>query len=307
MSTRRLSDDSTPPRRLVGATLALTVAFAFSACSTGTERLDDAGTVDTGPAADATPAADAASADAGPALDVGVDAGSDAGADAGVRRLVERKLFGDMPIQNRVHNPQFDSAIFSWYAFTESGRFITTRTEHRAASPTREPLLRIAPDRRGGEDVVLVGAAKGAPTALDVSLWTGAANPGDAPTVALAGVSPTMGDLVLELSPTNEAPLVLDGITWTRWAGRIDEPTSGWLDVLVTHASTEPVYLTGVWVTPATNERTRGAAEPRAKLRRRTATPLEARARAAVLDEHKKRLGAAPRPQTAPLRPLLVR
>lgn len=305
MNTGRPSDDSNPSLRHA-VSLALAATCALVACSKDTEPLRDAGVIDTGVFVDAATPVDAASADAEPAVDLGVDAGSDAGADTGVRQLVERKLFGDMPIQNRVHNPQFDGSTFSWYAFSESGRFISTRTEHRASTPTREPMLRISPDRRGGGRVVLLGSAKGAPTALDVVLWTGAVNPGDAPMVALAGVSPSRGDLVLELSPTAEAPVVLDGITWTRWAGRIDEPTSGWLDIMVTHGSAEPVYLTGVWITPAVEARARGASPERPAVRRRAATSLEARARAAVAAEQKKRLGAAPKPQTAPLRPLLV-
>jgi hypothetical protein len=301
MNTRRRSQG---PSLAPGA-LILATTLALTACSKDTESLVDSGALDAG-SADAAASIDAAIADAEPNPDAAADAG--ASVDAGsVRRLVERKLFGDMPIENRVHNPQFDGTTFSWYAFSDSGRFISTRTEHRAASPTREPLLRVSPDRRGGGSVVLLGTAKGSPTALEISLWTGAVNAGDGPMVALAGVSPSTGDWVLELSPTADPPAVLDGITWTRWAGRIDEPTVGWLDVLVTHASAEPVYLTGVWITPAAIGRARGPVEKLPEVRRRAATQLEARARAAVAAEQKKRLGAPPKPQTAPLRPLLIR
>ena len=144
-------------------TTALLALLLLAACSSGTSSIPDAG----------SPPADSgaiAAEDAGPP-DLGVLAPDAAVEDAGLspprRQLVDLRLFGQMPLDNAVLNPQFDPGAQSWYAIGDlsgGGALLRTQFRELALSPVGLPALLLP--TRATDPTYRTGIPSGTPSSV---------------------------------------------------------------------------------------------------------------------------------------------
>lgn len=223
---------------------ALLTFVLLAACSSGTSSIPDAGTqpVDSGVIAPV---------DAG-APDLGLLAPDAAADDAGLtpprRQLVDLRLFGQMPLENAVLNPQFDPGAQSWYAIGDlggGGALLRTQFRELALSPMGLPALLLPTRETDPTDGVLLGTAVATPAPLSASVWIGrdlanaaalgAAHPYLILTLAGSGL-----EQAFDLTPdTNTATRTLDGLGWQRYSGTVSEASVG----IITFAVDDPAHL----------------------------------------------------------------
>lgn len=163
--------------------------------------------------------------------------------DATVRRLIQRRLFRDLPIDNRFHDPLFDLSIFAWSAFpaTAAGR-PELLTVERPGGPVDAPLLRV--DKHGPGGTTVTGRILGSHLPLDISVWVGVP---ESAAVSL-GLSLPVTDgqglmRAVELSPAPGPATVVDGVAFRRWEAHLGAPTAGWVTLILTDPGEQPTYL----------------------------------------------------------------
>lgn len=208
------------------------------------------------------PAADASivSPDLGVA-DSGVVAVPDAGFApdaAAVRQLVTRPLFGEMPLDNRVHDPVFDLDSFGWYGVPKSSiadRYPELWAKELPRTPTSQPVLAVPKAPVNVFGVGLIGAVKAYPGAIEASVYIGREEGVEEPIeVSLLGVNASGADVAYDLLPEGE-PLLIDGIVWRRHQARIADPAIGWMELWITDGGDRIYYVTAPLVVPAARER----------------------------------------------------
>jgi hypothetical protein len=259
--------------------------LAASACSNGTTGLNDAG----GPPADSgVTVADAGSnPDAGP-----VDSGPPP-----LRRLVDQKLFGDLPLDNLVLDPQLDLGSQNWFAIGGFANNMprTVRPAQRvlARSPASQPALAMFSRSNDPPDTFLLGSVMAAPAPLTASVWLGRDAAG---AMELANAKPS---LVLSKADTGEeaaydlmpetltSSRTIDGIVWLRYSATITDASAG----LVTFAVQDPPHTLLYVHAPVVRSGHALRLESRA-VRGRTLEPPERQAMRAMSEWRRQRLGS---------------
>jgi hypothetical protein len=275
-------------------TTALLALLLLAACSSGTSSIPDAG----------SPPADSgaiAAEDAGPP-DLGVLAPDAAVEDAGLspprRQLVDLRLFGQMPLDNAVLNPQFDPGAQSWYAIGDlsgGGALLRTQFRELALSPVGLPALLLPTRATDPTDGVLLGTAVATASPLSASVWIGrdvanaaalgAAHPYLILTLAGSGL-----EQAFDLTPdTNTATRTLDGLGWQKYSGTVAEASVGIITFAVDDPAHLPIYVHAPVVIAARELRQRS---PLSAARSLTAKEEKASARMAAW--RRRRIGEAP-------------
>lgn len=214
-----------------------------AACTEDTETLSDGGTVPPPPA------------DSGivPQPDAGImaDAGEleDAGTPPPARHLTSIKLFGDMPIENAVFNPQFDLAAQTWFGvgdFASGGTFVRVQRRDFARTPVGMPVLAFPFRATDPADTYILGTVMSVASPITASIWIGrtssdAASLGDV-RPSLYFMSPSTGDeKAYDLAVDPMTPQqTLDGIVWQRYSADIADPSLG----IITIAIQDPMHET---------------------------------------------------------------
>ncbi len=173
-------------RRLGLFAVSVSVALALSACADDTGETDDPIEVDL----------DAGSSDVERGDAGGVDDASLADADGSetgevVRRIVEREMFGEMPVDNYVLDPSFQS-YRTWLAYEVEGQqttgFLHTSRQVYPETPMNSAVLHVSASE-GGADLQVIGSVLFRPEPLDISVWIGRPADSDARVeVRLSGV-----------------------------------------------------------------------------------------------------------------------
>ncbi len=208
--------------------------------------------------------------------DAGVDSATlDAAPDAStaLRRLVSRRLFGQMPVDNRFVDPTFTQVGYTgWVPLDyDTYEYATTFAYHHR-TPTDAPglVLRRQPGASYG---TLMGTAKSASGPVQVSLWVGVPRGSDstAPQVRLLGIWPDGGSSVDLEADEDTATQTLGDVVWTFWKADLDEGAIGWVTLRIKHRDTPPLYLNGpqlIRATASVKSRRRWRPAPRTPLTR---------------------------------------
>lgn len=288
------------------ATSLLTLLL-LTACSSGTSSIPDAGS----PPADSG----AVAADSGAEPDAGIVAPDAAAADAGVpaplRQLVDLRLFGQMPLENAVLNPQFDQGAQSWYAIGDlsgGGALLRTQFRELAQSPVGLPALLLPTRDTDPTDGVLLGTAVATSAPLAASVWIGrdlpntgslgAAHPYLILTLAGSGL-----EQAFDLTPdTTTATRTLDGLGWQKYSGTVGEASVGIITFAVDDPAHLPIYVHAPIVIAARELRQRAPL-----LAARALSVREQTASARMAAWRRRRIGQAPSRPEPVLGPALQR
>lgn len=215
---------------------------AAAATDAGVEPLRDAGTLP-----DAAIPEDAGTL---PDAEPGMDATSTT---TPVRRLRARPLFGDLPVENRVHNAVFDLSTSSWLAYPQDPAAMVGPALVKVAlpeSPRVAPLVRV--DKNGEFGATIMGVAKASGHPLEVSIYLGRAQGVSDPLRAsVVGIGADGAELAYDLGPSGDAPLELAGVVWTRLSVRVELPTEGWLSLIVDDPGLASSWVQAPVVLPA--------------------------------------------------------
>ncbi|RLB61336.1 MAG: hypothetical protein DRI90_11620 [Deltaproteobacteria bacterium] len=224
-------------------------------------------------------------------------AGGDAG--AALRSLVDRKLFGTMPLGNRFHDPGFTMLDGSgWMPIDYTYEVINQIARaHLARTPGGQPALRLWPPPSHPEATV-VGEAKGAAGPIVVSVWFGRAD-GQDPAIdsgaTLIGLfldgTPSGVDIALDTDP---APITLDGMRWQRLSTQLDDGPVGFSYFRVVNRGDYPLVLTSPILVPVDAQRDLASSH---QGRRRPLRKAEARALTAATERKRRQLGLPDQPK----------
>lgn len=217
--------------------------------------------------------------DAGP-----VDAGAAEDAGPPARVLVERRLFGDMPLDNRVLDPNLTLTGYGWFVLNPAGTAqIPALRQAFAHTPTGQGVLAVEKGRATSAGVVVAGLARGGRGPLEVSVWVGRPKGPQAdepPAVSIAGYDPaSAADVATDLAVDAEASAILDGTVWRRYAVRLEGGLAGWTLLTVEDHAAAKLLLTGPAVVRGETLTTLVARPPAPK---RALRPSEAAALARV-------------------------
>ncbi|MBW2455731.1 MAG: hypothetical protein JRI68_14535 [Deltaproteobacteria bacterium] len=221
------------------------------------------------------------------------DAGAGGDAGAALRSLVDRKLFGDMPLDNRFHDPTFTMLDGTgWMPIDYANEVINQISRaHLARTPGDQPALRLGPPPSAPVATV-VGEAKGAKGPTVVSLWLGrpdGQDPAADSEAALIGLfmdgTPSAVDLALDSDP---APVTLDGRRWHRLSAQLADGPVGFCYLRVSNRGDHPLYLTAPVLVAVDAQRDLISAH---QGKRRPLRPAEARALQAATEHKRRQLG----------------
>ncbi len=265
------------------ALLVLPLALAAWSCSKSTEGLDDAGTMPPDGGTIVKP-------DAGSVADAGAEPEA-------ARHLIQLDLFGSMPLDNAVVDPQLDPSSQSWLAVGDlqgQGRFVRAQFRELARTPAGLPALLLPARDMDPPDTVLLGSVSAAGAPLTASVWIGRASEDSA---ALTEAHPfliaTLADdgveQAFDLVPdTGTATVSLDGLGWQKYSATVTETSVGILTFAVDDRVHLPLYVHAPVVLSRIPLR---LAAPIARARLLTAR--ERQAAKMIADWRRRRLGEA--------------
>ena len=173
-----------------------------------------------------------------------------------LRKLIQKPLFGQMPLDNRVSHPEFTVVDgLSWFPWCEKCSALPVRM-FLPSTPLGQPAVRL-PTLGQEEPFHLIGMVKGMDGPLEVSVWLGRKmvdnkTPEFSDTeAAFVGLYPAKGyGEVFLAEDKSTQPRVLDGIHWMRAAVWIKEPPVGWANLIVTDSLGHGLYVSSPIVIP---------------------------------------------------------
>jgi hypothetical protein len=194
----------------------------------------------------------AAAACAGRDPDIGVyveptDGGTLPNPDNAPRQLVTKKLFGTMPVENRVEDPLMTMTGSSWSAYPNNFRAYPTVYRRAAPSPTGTPYFDVpgAEDdsNRAAAGAIVIGQVKVSRGPLHAEIWIG--RPGVDVDIGAVGASLTGlfvdgSESSVDLTLDESAKVVVDNKTWVRLSADLDEGPVGWAAIIAGDASDTP-------------------------------------------------------------------
>lgn len=164
------------------------------------------------------------------------------------RRLVEHRLFGTMPLDNLVLNPQFDQ--HSTLSFVFGGG--PTRRYHWSSSPMGLPVAALDPF---AETAVPVQSRD---VDLDVSVWIGTEQgvPVREARAVLFGLDTNGRTQVLPLALDNTPEQTHEGVTFGRFSARIQTRFLGLTALSFRNEGGRAMYVNGPVAVPANSRLT---------------------------------------------------
>jgi hypothetical protein len=204
----------------------------------------------------------------------------DGGVDAGpLRRLVERRLFGGSPVDNRFFDPNFVNIdTTAWSPLNQYTWETSVATWIFVRTPLGQPALKLLAGQGQNRGEIL-GLVKSTPGPIEVSIWLGRPS-GVAHEDTLVSLLALFvnGDARADLEMEDlQTAVTLDGIEWVRWSVMIEDGPVGWANLRVHNNSQEPLYLTSPQLIRAPALRLWGMFRPYSRLR-----PLTSEERAVV-------------------------
>jgi hypothetical protein len=218
----------------------------------------------------------------------GANNGQNNGANNGqaVRRLVMDGLMGDLPVDNRVIDPEFAAADFDtgrlryWYGVQPRGAEVfgaRVNTWFSKLTPTRTNALRLSADDLV-EDPTIYGFVKTGPAQHEATVWIGrkadaADVDQDSVTVAILGFNPNNDEVrtAFDFTKVDGSRTELDGRVWHQYEGGWRSWLAGWSYFEIHDTAREDLYVAGPVVRDLAGDSKPGAVTERG----RTWTPRE--------------------------------
>ena len=173
-----------------------------------------------------------------------------------LRKLIQKPLFGQMPLNNRVSHPEF--TVFdglSWFPWCEKCSALPVRM-FLPSTPLGQPAV-LLPTLGQEEPFHFLGMVKGMDGPVEVSVWLGRKMVDGKPPdfsdteAAFVGVFPAQGYGEVFLNVDNSTqPRVLDGTHWMRVAVWLKKPPVGWANLIVTDSLGHGLYVSSPTVIP---------------------------------------------------------
>jgi hypothetical protein len=155
------------------------------------------------------------------------DAG-DASADTGevVREIVDRGLFGEMPVDNYVLDPSFRS-VRNWLSYELEGQqpsgFVRTDREVYPETPMDAAVMQV-PATDGGAQLQVIGTLMFRPAPMEVSIWVGGDEGDDrSADIRVAGVQSDQPAEVktVQLEAEPSTTQVVGDLQWTQYSASV--------------------------------------------------------------------------------------
>jgi hypothetical protein len=231
---------------------------------------------------------------------------------APARVLVADGLMGDLPMDNRVVDPEFTTFDFQserlryWYALrSRNGQSVgvPVYTWYTRRSPTRTNALRV----EGGldSDPTIYGFVKTGIAVHDASIWVGRdAGAQDvnaaSVTVTILGFNPnsTDGRAAIDLERISDSRTEVGGRVWHRYVGNWRTFLAGWSYFQVQDAARENLFVAGPVVRDNDGSGSEKPASPPRGLTAREAADL-----GYLLGQQRARAGVQPAPLELPVLP----
>lgn len=172
-----------------------------------------------------------------------------------LREVVEFKLMGDMPVNNKVKDPVFTSLnrAYTWVATPASGQGFSTVEAHRAvfaSTPARAPAMAILKeDSAASSGVTVYGEVMFAAEPHKLSVWIGRSGftlgvTGPRARVGVYGFDPArpLDYYSVGLQQSEDPPTLLDGVTWWRFEG-VFEGLAGYGYLVISDTNGAPLYI----------------------------------------------------------------
>jgi hypothetical protein len=169
------------------------------------------------------------------------------------RTFVERRMFGETPVDNLVFDPIFDLTTYNWYAFSSDfAQFIPLEKHYLADSPMHVPSIRVRKDR-GISGAIVIGNTASTEGMLQVSVWVGRAAEDAADTAtaaaAIINIAANGAETAIDLVSDPSSRVERDGIVWVRQTGIVADAL-GVLTFLIGDEEREPFWATAPVVLP---------------------------------------------------------
>lgn len=218
-----------------------------------------------------------------------------------LRALVTRPIFGDMPIDNRVFNPNFHVLHrHSWFGTDQT----VLQIHHLPVTPTGQPALMVSRDSNP-DDVGIMGQVVNSGTAQTASIWVGRpemdtdADCSDVDaTASIVGYSLNVHEphWAAELDCDGESRRDIDNLTWFQFSGTVIDLLD-WGYFLIEDQGGLDLYISGPMLIELdeTNP-TSLTTQPRM----RPATEEERSRLSEATRERSRRMGAVPDPHQLP-------
>jgi hypothetical protein len=222
------------------------------------------------------------------------------------RHLVDVKLFGDLPLDNVVLDPQFDLHAGNWLAignFTGQPRGVRLLNQEYGLTPVGMPAVVLQNRAQDPTDTIVLGSVMAAKGPMTASVWIGR-HLGDAasllkakPSViaTLASGSEQAYDLVPE---TITSSRTLDQIVWQKYSAMIADTPVGIMTFAFQDPADKPMLATGPVVRSMVADELPGGA---LHLEGRPLTTNETRAMRELAKWRQRQIGArTPKAATRP-------
>lgn len=172
-----------------------------------------------------------------------------------LREVVEFRLMGEMPVDNKVKDPVFTSLnrAYTWVAAPASGQGFSTVRAHRAvfsSTPAKAPVMAIPKeDNAASFGVAVYGEVMFAAEPHKLSVWIGRSGltlgaTGPRASVGVYGFEPSrpLDYYSVSLQQAAEPPVLIDGVTWWRFEG-VFEGLAGYGYLVITDTNDSPLYI----------------------------------------------------------------
>ncbi len=208
------------------------------------------------------------------------------------RTLSTARLFGTMPVTNRMLDPLITLTTNGWLALAPDFNNYAAIGRRVMVTPTQTPALEILAAGANPGGAVVIGTYKSSRARQAVSMWFSGDNLADV-TASVLGTFVPEGEQSVALAVDDASTVVLDGRSWTRFDGVLPQGPVGWASLFIESHSTTAVLLSGAVAEDVTDGAGAGAV---VRERVRTAlTPSQRRALAVLAAERSKQLGAPTR------------
>lgn len=166
-----------------------------------------------------------------------------------LRSLTTFSLFGSMPENNLVDDPNFSQVSYVWMAFHPQNwqHIPALRRVDLPKTPTNQPALLVYGNKIEGTQ--LIGSARSYAEPMDVSMYVARPLGENDPTLAkvsasVLGVFRGSGEQTVDLQQEDD-DLVIDDIVWKRYSTHLSTGPVGAVTLVVTDLDTADLLMTG--------------------------------------------------------------
>jgi hypothetical protein len=148
-----------------------------------------------------------------------------------VRQIVQRDLFGTLPVENRFIDPLFTLSGNGWFAVSANFQEYASVYLRPVQTPTQTRALEIAGSSENPSGTALIGSYKSSRARQTVAVWVGrdASLPAlDDVTASIIGLFVDGGEQSVDLTPDTASEQRIGDTIWTQLSATLEEGPIGW-------------------------------------------------------------------------------